>query len=133
MIDSSNYFSMSILERETQKAYDDVIKNFDSYEFEPGRAEYMIEIIGSSAAGIYMLDEIIEDFGIPLPDYNGPEDEFYLDYWDDVQNFFDDISADLNERIPPLPNEKEGYNWFYSFGFSEGDGSYCLFIIVEKI
>jgi len=132
MIDSSKYFDLNIVTEEAQSAYDEITSDITQWEFEPGRAFYILETIVSGHMGINMLDEIIQGFGLEFEGYVGPESDEYMDYWNDVESFFNEIADDLNDRIQ-IPREKEGFDWSLFFGFNEFDGGYSLMILVEEI
>ena len=122
-------FDINMAQNAAQQGYDEVVSNFEDYEFERGRAEYFIEWLGSGAAGTYQASEIISDFDIPTdPDYVPVEDEWE---WDYVEDFFNDIADQMNDAIKV--QEVPGYEFAgFAAGFGEGDGSYGISIIVER-
>jgi hypothetical protein len=128
---ASEIYHLATLKDEAQWAFDEIMKNFEDYEFEKDRAVYMIDILCGDAAGIYQLDTLINTFDIPVEDYEGPESDMYMEYWYDVDDFFYEIAEELN-RVIELDNPYPSIEYSFAFGHGDMSGDYGLQLYVEK-
>lgn len=123
------------LEREVNFAVEQVMRNFEDYEFEEGRADYIIDTIAPDAAGTHMPEYVVDQFYDILHDEAqedwDEENEWYEpDVWDNViEPKLNYVSFGLNMLVDY--KEPEGYNVVLYFGHPES-GGYGLQMIVEK-
>jgi hypothetical protein len=134
---ASEVWNMASLQKEANKCYDEVVKNFDMYEFETNRAEYLVETIAPSSAGIHQPEYVIDLLGLSSDDpeveeyYNSDDESYDPEIWDDViYPEMDKLTQELNSKIK-IKN-KPGYEssiYIANFGDS---GDYGIILIVEK-
>lgn len=111
-------------------------QEFEDFEYSKGQYEYPIMEIASGAAGIYMVDEIADFFGMDLEDeieeapaniqtaFDKGKIKKWADYefaWEAIDEVADEILEDLNND--DLFKDRCGQ---FAFTNLEGDGSYWL-------
>lgn len=124
--------------REAQSAYDEIVGRFDDYEVDRDIGVYFVDFWGSGSDGVYQMGYIVQNFGLERPeDAEIEESSWGPDTWEFdhelVEEFADEVCEVLDREVLPQLDEVDAYEATgFGWGYSEGDGSFGIELIVER-